>query len=139
MLPNAFIGKTKAPTDAEVADALGPARELWDLLLAELAGESGLVDREWNSSSPKTGWALRLKHQKRNIVYLSPCKGGFRAAFALGDKAVRAARQSGLPRQVIEIIDQAKRYAEGTAVRIEVKGPTDIAVVRKLTSIKLEH
>jgi hypothetical protein len=34
--PNAFIGKAKKPTDAELATALGPAKAVWDQLLAEL-------------------------------------------------------------------------------------------------------
>jgi len=36
-------------------------------------------------------------------------------SFALGDKAVQAARQSGLPQSVIKIIDEAKRYVEEPA------------------------
>ena len=80
-----------------------------------------------------------MKHKQRVIVYLSPCRGCFRASFALGDKAVRAARQSGLPAGAVKIIDQAKRYAEGTAVRIEVKAAEDLAVVEKLAAIKLAN
>ena len=139
MLPNAFIDQVEQPTDAELAKALGKAKTLWDQLLADLAHECNLVTQEWNSYSPKAGWSLRLKRQKRNILYLAPCRGSFRVAFALGDKAVKAARQSGLPQPVIQIIDEAKRYAEGTAVRIDVKGPEDIEVVKKLTVAKLEN
>ncbi|MBZ5727749.1 MAG: DUF3788 domain-containing protein [Acidobacteriia bacterium] len=139
MLANAFIGRLEEPADADLTAALGPARALWDQLIARLASECNLVEREWNSSSPKTGWALRLKVKKRNIVYLSPCHGGFRAAFALGDRAVEAARKSTLPRKVIKIVEEGKRYAEGTAVRLEVAGAQDIAAVVKLAAIKLQY
>jgi hypothetical protein len=139
MLPNAFIDKPGEPTDLDVAEVLGPAKAHWDRLLADLAQECDLVVQEWNSSSRKAGWALRLKRQKRNILYLSPCRGSFRVSFALGDKAIQAARQSGLPQPVIRIIDEAKRYPEGTAVRIDVKGAKDISAVKKLTRIKLEN
>jgi hypothetical protein len=60
-------------------------------------------------------------------------------SFALGDKAVAAARQSGLPQSVIEMINEAKRYAEGTAVRIEIKQAKDIEIVKQLAAIKLAH
>jgi hypothetical protein len=40
---------------------------------------------------------------------------------------------------VIQIIESAKRYAEGTGVRIEVNGPADIAVALKLAAIKLAN
>jgi hypothetical protein len=34
---------------------------------------------------------------------------------------------------------QTRRYAEGTGIRLEVTGPTDIDTVLKLTAIKLDH
>ena len=139
MLPNAFIGKPQKPTDAELAAALGAAKVLWDQSLAGLADEHNLTVQEWNSYSRKAGWSLRLKHKDRNIVYLSPCEGCFFVSFALGDKAVEAARQSGLPQSVIKIINDAKRYAEGTAVRFEIKKAKDIGTVTKLAGIKLAH
>ena len=51
----------------------------------------------------------------------------------------QAARQSDLPQSVIKIINEAKRYAEGTAVRIEIKKAKDIETVTKLAGIKLAH
>jgi len=139
MLPNAFIGKSQKPTDAELTAALGSARTFWNQLLAGLADEHNLTVQEWNSYSRKAGWSLRLKHKDRNIVYLTPCEGCFFVSFALGDKAVEAARQSGLPQSVIKIINEAKRYAEGTAVRIEIEKAKDIVTVNKLAGIKLAH
>jgi len=139
MLVNAFVGKPEQPTDDDLKAALGFRKPLWDQLLADLADEHQLVIREWNSYSPKAGWSLRLKLRQRNILYLSPTRSSFTATVVLGDKAVQAARQGRLPRRVIRIIDEAKRYPEGTAVRIEVEKPSDLAVVKKLAKIKLEH
>lgn len=139
MLPNAFIGKPQEPTDEDLAAALGPAKALWDQLLADLAEEYNVTTPEWKSYSKKAGWALRLKRGERTIVYLSPCHGCFTASFALGGKAVEAARQSGLPQRVIKIINEARRYAEGTAVRIDVNGPKEVDIVKRLAAIKLEH
>ena len=136
--PNAFVGKPKPPTESELKAELGASKALWDELVDGLAKEHKLA-REWNSYSKKAGWALRLKRGERNIVYLSPSRGAFRASFALGDKAVQAARACGLPKPVIKLIQEAKRYAEGTAVRIDVNGPADIAIVKQLAAIKLDH
>jgi hypothetical protein len=139
MLSNAFTGKPHPPTDAELAGALGPAKALWDRLLAGLAVEHKLTAQEWNSYSPKAGWSLRLKRKDRNILYLGPCKRAFRVAFVLGDKAVAAARQCNLPQSVIKILNEAKRYAEGTAVRFETIKARDIESVVKLAGIKLAN
>jgi hypothetical protein len=135
---NAFIGKPKPPTEAELSAELGASKALWDHLVNDLAAEHKLA-QEWNSYSKKAGWSLRMKRGDRNIVYLSPSRGCFRASFALGDKAVKAALASALPPSVIKIIKQAKRYAEGTAVRIEVTSVADVETVEKLAAIKLER
>jgi len=136
---NAFSGQAKKPTGAALAAALGPSHELWQDLVADVLRELKLDAAEWHSSSVKLGWSLRLQLKKRNIVYLCPRTGYFLAAFALGDKAVAAARRSNLPAHVLKLINEAKRYAEGTAVRIEVRGADDVAVVKTLAKIKLEH
>jgi hypothetical protein len=139
MLPNIFVGKAKKPSDSELAAELGPAKMLWDQVVTGLAKEQEIDTQEWNSYSKKAGWSLRLKHKERNIVYLSPHRACFTASFALSDKAVQAARESGLSPPVLKIIGEAKRYAEGTAVRIEVKTSKDLAVVKKLAAVKLEN
>jgi hypothetical protein len=137
MVTNAFSGRSEPPTEEELAGELGAAKAVWDRLLAVQAHECDLTGQEWNSYSHKAGWSLRLKRGARNIIYLSPGRGCFVASFALGDKAVRAARESKLPKSVVQVIESAKRYAEGTAVRLEVSRAQDIAAIKKLTAIKL--
>jgi Protein of unknown function (DUF3788) len=139
MLPNAFIGQLAQPTADELMAALGPASVHWGQLLARLAAELNLVTGEWTSYSPKYGWTLRLKVKKRNVVYLGPGRGGFNVAFVLGDRAVEAARRSTLPRRIVKLVEEGKRYPEGTAVRLEVAGARDIAAIVKLASIKLRY
>ena len=139
MPTNAFIERRKKPEDPDLAAALGPAKLLWDKLIAAAADELDVVDQEWKSSSPKYGWSLRLKRNKRNILYLGPSRGGFNVALILGDKAKKAARKSGLPVRVLKIFDEARRYPEGTGIRMEVKKASDIDIVKKLMAIKLEN
>jgi len=138
-LVNAFIGKTEEPAEDELASALGPAKVLWDELLARLSAECGLSVREWNSYSPKAGWALRLKVKKRNIVYLGPCQQAFRVSFILGDRAIEAARQSKLPKNILKLVEEGKRYPEGTGVLMAVTSASDIPAIVKLAAIKMQH
>jgi hypothetical protein len=137
MQQNAFAGQAKAPTEQALAMMLGQSLDLWRGLVDGLRQEWQL-DQEWHSSSIKLGWSLRLQQKKRNIVYLSPRTGFFIAAFALGDRAVATAQGSDLPSHVKKLIATAKRYAEGTAVRIEVKSPNDLVIVKALGKIKIE-
>jgi hypothetical protein len=135
---NAFVGKTTTPTAEEVAAAPGPAAEVWKQLVDWMA-EQEVTVQEWNSYSAKSGWAMRLKVKKRNIVYLSPCSGCFRVAFVLGDRAVAAARQSDLPKSTLKLLDEAPKYPEGTGVRLVVKAAKDLVAIRQFALIKLAN
>ena len=138
MFENAFIGTDKAPTEADVKKALGPLVKLWKQLLADLSRQWH-ISGGWHSYSKKAGWSFRLKQKDRTIVYLSPGHNEFRASFALGDSAVDEAQQSELSNSVKKMIKSAKRYAEGTAVRIEVHHPEDIETVKTLARVKVEN
>lgn len=70
---------------------------------------------------------------------MTPCKGYFLASFALGEKAVKAAHESDLPASILQVIDSAKKYAEGRGVRIEVKNARDVRAVEKLAIIKMAY
>ncbi|MGC2638179.1 MAG: DUF3788 domain-containing protein [Acidobacteriaceae bacterium] len=136
---NAFIGKLNQPSPEEISTALGKSEAAWSQFLAWMVDEHGITAQEWKSVSAKYGWSLRLKIKERTIVYLAPCDGCFTVSFVLGPKAVEAAHQSGLPNAVVEAIDNAPRYAEGTGVRFTMKQIADLAPARKLATIKLEH
>jgi len=139
MKPNAFIGRTKAPSDADLAAALGTVKPLWDEIVVGMAEELGLTGSEWKSYGVKHGWALQLRRGKRNIVHLAPCEGSIRVLFILGDRAVAAARATKLGARAAKLIDDAPRYPEGTGIRLEVSRPRQISLVRKLARIKLDN
>ncbi len=138
-MTNAFIGQTTQPTEQELTRELASAKTLWDRLLNELALEHRLTEYVWSSYSPKAGWTLRLQAKKRNIVYLSPQKGKFMTSFALGDKAMALARRTKLPAKIQRLLTEARRYTEGTAVRIEVTKAADLDIVKKLVAIKIAN
>jgi hypothetical protein len=133
---NAFIGFAAAPSDADLAAVLGPAKPVWDTLIDALNAEGIIDTREWKSYSRKAGWALRLARGKRTIVWLAPCNRQIRIAFILGDKALVAARQSGLPARVLALFDDAPRYPEGTGIRIHIRAARDLPSIRTLARIK---
>jgi Protein of unknown function (DUF3788) len=139
MLPNAFIGRTVPPTENDLRTELGEAKVVWDQLVSDLVSERTIDVQEWNSFSPKRGWALRLKRGKRAILYMLPQHGAFSVAMVLGGKAVQAAHDSKLPARFVKIIDEGKQYPEGRDVRVDVRSATDIPAIRKLAAIKLEN
>jgi hypothetical protein len=53
-------------------------------------------------------------------------------------KAVAAARQSKLPKCIMDAIEEARAYAEGRGFYVKVSKPNDLAHLKSLVSIKFE-
>jgi hypothetical protein len=138
-IPNAFVGKLIQPTPQELSTALGSAAKAWREFVNWMAVAQGVHDQQWKATSPKSGWSLRLNLNKRTIVYLIPCRGYFQVGFVLGDKAVAAAHKSDLPKSLLRLLDEAPRYAEGTGLRMIVKGTNDLESIRQFAAVKLAN
>jgi hypothetical protein len=137
MALSAFADKSSPPQAVELEATLGSAFAAWNLLRDLIADRFAPVSEEWGFTSRTTGWGLRLKREKRVILYLTPGEGHFLASFALGEKAVTAARASDLPGPVLEVIDRAPQYAEGRGVRLKVQNAQDVQNVAALAAIKM--
>ncbi|HVP16509.1 MAG TPA: DUF3788 domain-containing protein [candidate division Zixibacteria bacterium] len=136
----AFDDKSKLPPqDDDLAAMLGSTFAFWNELRRLIALRFAPLSAEWVSSAKKAGWGLRLKREKRAVLYMIPCKGYFLVSFALGEKAVKAAHQSDLPISVLKTIDSAKKYAEGRGVRLEVRSAENVRNVEKLAVIKMAN
>ena len=139
MAANAFINKSRQPTDTELATALGAAKAVWDQLLVGLDKEYDVNVHEWKCYSPKWGWSLRVKRKARTIVWLSPHEGRFTVLFILGGKAMQAARQVRFPQRIVKAMKEAPKYPEGTGVRLVIISSRDIGALKKLAAIKLAN
>ena len=115
---------------------LGRAYGPWIKLLALIGERIDPATEVWKHGS---GWSLRVLHKGRVIVYLTPQRHHFLASFALGEKAVAAARAAKLSAAVLRIIDRAPRYAEGRGVRVPVRGSRQVTTLARLAQIKCEN
>ncbi len=134
-----FLEKSASPTAPALAGALGVKASLWRELKQAIADQHPPITEEWVFAGKTSGWSLRLTQKKRAVVYLTPCARGFRASFAFGEKAVRAAHRRALPASVLRLIDEAPKYVEGRAVRIAVKRAADVRQVIELAAIKMSN
>lgn len=132
-------GRGEPPTDAQLRALLGASHGAWALLLERIAERIGPVSPVWGFTSAKAGWGLRVRRGERVIVYLSPRSGHFLVSFALGEKAVAAARERNLPAAVLAAIEAAPRYAEGRGVRFEVRSVREVPALASLAEVKHEH
>ena len=139
MTLSAFGDKSRQPTDDDLAAMLGDTFVFWNELKRLISSRFTPVIMEWGFTSKSTGWGMRLKQEKRTILYMTPCDGYFLASFALGEKAVKAAHDSDMPVSVLEVIDGSKKYAEGRGVRLEVRSAEDVSNIEKLAIIKMSN
>ena len=139
MALSAFDDKSKKPTKQALKTTLGPTTTHWDDLVAHVASEYAPLETTWNFGGAAWGWSFRLRQKKRTVLYMTPCRRYFLVGFVLGEAAVKAARGSGLPEAVLSLIDGAKRYAEGRAVRLEVRNKKDLASAMTLADIKMAN
>lgn len=137
MALSAFGDRASPPGEDEVAAALGAARPHWEAVRQRLGEMCDPYSDAWGFTAASTGWGLRARDGDRVVAYLTPRDGEFLASFALGEQAVAAARAAGLPDAALAVLDAARRYAEGRAVRITVRDAADVDVVLKLAAAKL--
>jgi len=119
------------PFPGEDTVLAGVDRALWAELLGALAGECG--EGDWHKYSKNAAWSWRAKREGRVIVYLLPGADGVTASFALGAAAVAQVREAGSG----GLLEGARKYAEGTAVRVKVAGRGDIGTVLTVARAKI--
>jgi hypothetical protein len=134
---SAFEDKSAPPSARDLTRTLGRTSKLWNGLKRDLQRQHGPLAEEWSFAGAKYGWSLRLKQEKRVLVYLTPCQDHFLAAVVLGNKAVQALEKSDLSPKVKSLIAAAKVYAEGRGVRLEIHDPADAGSVRTMAAAKV--
>lgn len=133
---SAFDEEERRPTTDQLRTVLGRAYQPWIKLLALIGERIDVATPVWKFSS---GWSLRVLHKDRVIVYLIPQQNQFVVSFALGERAVAAARAAKLSAAVLRVIDGAPRYAEGRGVRIPVRGGRQLTTLARLAQIKRDN
>lgn len=139
MVLSAFADKTRQPTEKVLHSALGKSFTAWVRLIELVSDRIAPISPVWSFAGANYGWGLRLKRNDRVILYMTPRESHFLVSFALGEKAVAAARASKLPATVLKAIESAPKYAEGRGVRLEVRLVREVAPLATLAEIKHEH
>lgn len=138
MALSAFDHPSHPPEAAELLRCLGGAAPLWTELVAHVAGTCPPLEEVWSFAGAKFGWSLRLKRNDRVLLYLTPGEGRFLAGLVLGEKAVAAAAEKGLPPAVLGILSAAPKYAEGRGLRLTIEPGDDLEPLRGLVALKAD-
>ncbi len=139
MVTSVFDDKAAKPTAQKLSRALGESNGLWNQIKKHLRTEYGELTEDWKFYGQKSGWILKTLRKKRNLFFFIPLEGSFKVSFVFGDKAVAAVEQSDLPKDLIKTLKNARKYAEGRGLQIEVKTAADVENIKKLVAIKLDN
>lgn len=131
-----FILKENKPTPKDLAGVLGRSFSLWQETEAFVKATYPAAITEWNFLSIKYGWNFRIKDKRRVIIYMQPQSKYFMASFVFGQKATDAIMKSGISDPIKLELTNAKVYAEGRGIRIEVKNKKIMNDLKELVKIK---
>ena len=137
MAASLYDDKLIEPNDEMLSYDLGETKIFLDRISGFIENEYNNLRREWKFYNKKSGWILKLFNKKRNVVFIVPCENHFRAAFTFGDKACDIVYTSELPESIKKDLFEAKKYAEGHTIQIEVKSENDCENILELVRIKL--
>ena len=134
-----FMVKELIPTDSDLTGALAGTYDLWRSIKEYVHLKYPAAMDEWNYPGIKYGWSFRIKDKKRAIVYLSPRDGYFKAAMVFGQKATDKIMESGISASIKEELAGARVYAEGRAIRMEIRDGHVIPDIMELIDIKIAN
>ena len=134
-----FQDKAITPTENDLVEKLGSTYDLWILLQNFVLSKYPNGLSEWNYPGKKYGWSFRIKDKKRAIIYFLPRDKYFKVAFVFGQKATDIIMESDISPEIKAELMQAKKYAEGRGIRIDINDNLRIPDIKKLIEIKLAN
>ncbi len=134
-----FMDATSVPTDVNLSEKLDTTYKFWLEIIAFVIQKYPNGCAEWNYPGKNYGWSFRIKDKKRAIIYLLPRDKFFKVAFVFGQKATDIILSSDITNEIKTELEQARKYAEGRGIRIDIKNNSKLLDIKKLIEIKLNN
>jgi len=136
MATSIFDNKEIVPNDEDLENILKSSLGAYNKLMSYLENEYAPLINEWKFYSKKAGWTLRISNKKRNLLFLSPNEDYFLVTVNMGVKVSKMVLDSDVSDNTKDLIKQAKIYAEGTGVIIEVRNEEDLEDIKTILNIR---
>ncbi len=134
-----FMDLEKTPKTNDLIKPLGSTFPIWMEIRNFVFEKYPAATEEWHVSVKKYGWGFRIKDKKRAIIYLSPRKDFFKIAMVFGQKATDRILASDISDFIKNEIRNARVYAEGRVIRLEIEDTSFINDIKKLIEIKIAN
>ena len=130
-----FMDKAKVPSTVDLKTGIGELHTLWMELRDYTFLKYRDAKEEWNFPGKKYGWSFRIKDKKCAIIYLLPRDNYFKVAFVFGQKATTSILASDISEEIKTALSNAKVYAEGRGIRIDIRTSAILEDIKKLIDI----
>lgn len=134
-----FNDKNTVPNDSLLDEKLGTTIKYWQEIQEYAQKFVGNTTEEWKFYGKKYGWQLKTFLKKRNLFFLIPDVSFFRIVFVFGDKAVNEIEKSDISDFLKNTVINAKKYAEGRGLAVEVKNDEYLGDIKQLINIKINN
>ena len=125
-----FDDKNFIPDDKALAEKLGSTYNYWVEIQDFVKEKYEDTTEEWKFYGKKYGWQLKTFLKKRNLFFLIPYQSYFKIVFVFGDKAVTEIEDSDISEDLKSVVINAKKYAEGRGLPIDVNDETYISDIK---------
>ena len=134
-----FNDKSQKPNEPLLSENLGESFKVWQEIAAHVKETYDNTAEEWKFYGQKYGWQLKTFLKKRNLFFMIPSQAYFRVVFVFGDRAVAEIEKSDIAENLKIVVRNAKKYAEGRGLPIEVFDQKYLADIKKLIDIKINN
>ena len=134
-----FYDKNIKPDDNLLAEKTGETFKYWVEIKKHIKEHCGETTEEWKFYGKNYGWQLKTFYKKRNLFFLIPGESSYKIVFIFGDKAVSEIEKSDISEDLKNTVINAKKYAEGRGLAVEVEDEKYISDIKTLINIKLNN
>ena len=127
-----FLDKNSKPTEQMLQSKFGETYTYYENLMSI----SDSFSKDWNFSK-SSGWMLKVHDKKKALFYLIPLENEFKISMAIRENERKALLDNEEFITVHDVINSAKKYREGYALRFNIKNEADFKIpgllIKRLT------
>lgn len=118
-----FLDKNSKPTEQMLQSKFGETYTYYENLM----NISGSFSKDWNFSK-SSGWMLKVHDKKKALFYLIPLENEFKISMAIRENERKAFLDYDEFKTIHDVINSAKKYREGYALRFNIKNNEDFKI-----------
>ena len=134
-----FIIKETMPNEEMINEVLGSNYAHLQEIRLFIAEEIGDTTEEWKFYGKKLGWTLKKFYKKRNLFFIGTYRGYFKISFVFGERAAENVFNSGISAALKKELSEARKYAEGRGISINVENDGSLDDIKELIRIKVRN